>query len=150
MSRVITFHGATLGVSEYSIPAIDVAVVGGEVQFLTADGVLAFDPAADAPAGYVETGDLNLSGGSVCNVSPAYLVVQSDGPLMLMATWKQGASRTKEYPVPVRPGDEERARTVPMGKGPRGNSWRLRIASAGGDWTLSGFEVLVDRVGRTR
>lgn len=148
--RVLTFHGSTLGISEYSIPTIDVAVVGGEVRFLTAEGVLAFDPAADAPAGYVETGDLNLSGGSVCNVSLAYLVAQSDGPLTLKATCGQGESRSMEYAIPARSGDGARARTVPMGKGPRGNEWRLRVSSAGGGWKLDSVEVMKDREGRVR
>lgn len=149
---VTVFNTATWAATQYDLPALGVAAGGDAVaRILTTAGVLALDAAAPVPAGAIETGEMALAGGALCNLPRAFLVVQADGPLALTAAAVQGAERVPPpYPVPARAGAGERQRTVGLARGVRGQAWRLRLASAGGAWSLGSLQVQVERVGRVR
>lgn len=146
-NRVITFHGATLGVSEYDIPAIDVVIHDGAPLFLTATGVAKFDAEADAPVASIETGALVLSPGASCNVPSLRVQMQSDHTATVtVRNTGAGPSCTASYRMPPRRvTSTEQQRTVFFGRGPRGVEWTLRINSGGGPWSLSAMDVKAER-----
>lgn len=149
-NRVITFHGATLGVSELDIPAADVVIHGGEPLFLTATGVVGFDSEADAPAtSYIETGDLAFAPGSINTATRAYLTHQADGAMTLATTASvEGDPVVVEYNVPEQAATVDRTRIVRLGRGPRGVSWAFRLGAEAVRWSLSDFQLQIERVKR--
>lgn len=148
--EVWVFNTATLGTSQYSIPALDVIVVDGAVQFLTEEGVVTFDVDVAAPTGYIETGDIWFVPGTNCNVSRTEVLLYSEGNAYLTAMCDANPALTTTYQIPERTGEWERARAVRMGRGARGNDWRLKVSTDGGDWRLQGMSALVEQVGRPR
>lgn len=149
-NRVLTFHGATLGVTECDIPAVDVVIYDDAPLFLTAAGVVGFDAGADAPvASFIETGDLALTPGAMGTVTRAYLTHQADGAMALTVTASvEGTPVVAEYGVPERAATVDRARTVRLGRGPRGVSWAFRLGAEAVRWSLSDFQLQIERVKR--
>lgn len=149
MSAVVV-NAQTTGLSEYSIPALDVAVLDGEVYFLTATGLVKLSGALTGTSS-IETGDLMLHPGQVCNVPRVYPDIYAPAPLELLVTASvQGKTHTTSYKIPARTGSETAASTVPLGKGPRGNQWRFKIRGRTSDWSLAGLEVTTVFTGRVR
>lgn len=146
-SRVLTFHGATLGVTEYDIPAVDVVIHDDAPLFLTAAGVVGFDSEADQPVASIETGALILSPDASCNVSSLRVQMQSDHTATVIArNTGAGSSRTASYRMPPRRvTSAEQQRTVYFGRGPRGVEWTLRLNSGGGPWSLSAMNLKAER-----
>lgn len=102
-NRVISFHGATLGVSEYDIPAVDVVIHEGEPLFLTQTGVVGFDAEADLEANpvvsFIQTGDLQPVGGQEYNAPKLTLGVRGaiDSTMTVQTTTnEQGISQVNE------------------------------------------------------
>lgn len=150
-NRVLTFHGATLGVTEYDIPAVDVVVYDGEPLFLTATGVVGFGSDADQPVASIETGSLNLIPGAVCTVQRADALMSATGSVMLRAT-----AEGFETPVPnnytIPPAKNptvESMRRISLGRGARGAEWTFRLVSSGGLWSLGLLSVETERRVRT-
>lgn len=102
-NRVITFHGATMGITEYDIPAIDVVIHDDEPLFLTATGVAGFDAEADLEANpvvsFIQTGNLQPVGGQEYNAPKLTLGVlgAADSTMTVQTTTnEQGALQVNE------------------------------------------------------
>lgn len=148
---IAVFNCENFAPSEYHLDWPDVAAHNGQVYGLDSGAVQRLSGTIESTARpYVETGALTLATGAVCNVSRAYLELRNAGSMVLTATATQGRDQVGRYPVPARAGDDLRARTVPLGRGPRGNSWAFRLASTGGAWSLGAWEIVAERIGRMR
>lgn len=151
-TRVVTFHAATLAVSEYSLPWTDVVQVGGEIYGLGPDGIQTLSGPIEAGATpYVETGDLELTAGAVCGVTRGYLQGQTNSTLTLTATARmQGKLYEQSYSVPGWPWAESRPRTVPLARHLQGSTWQFKLESSGAPWSIDLFEIAIGQVLRTR
>jgi hypothetical protein len=143
---VTVLNSTTLAVSEYSLAAIDVAVVEGEVQFLTARGVVKLSGDIEAEAvPVVQTGKLNLTPGKDCVVHPLRVLAASKSALELVVeTDRDGEAQTATYAVPAARSTQERERVVPMGKGAYGSGWSFKLKSLAGraaPWSASAASI---------
>lgn len=141
----------TLGVTEWSEPAIDVAVSGGVLHVLELDGL--WSPTGDpaSPAGYVKTGDIDLGQGEVCTVPRAYPKVKVNGDILLQTiAAEDGAEHTVDYTIPNIGDDVARKRTIRLARGVEGSEWSFKIGGTPEFFELRGLEVKPEWARRRR
>lgn len=134
----------TLGVYEYRIPAIDVAVVGGAVQFLTADEVLVFDETSLANGPLIQTGKISLPTREIFTVQGFTLNAKGNAISLELNAEFEGQEEIQEYEVTdaFAFGDIQRTYTEITASDIESESWmvtlRANTMNVTGLWLLIG------------
>lgn len=132
-TRIVTFHGVTLGVSEYSIPALDVAAADGAVRFLTPTGVYQLEGNVEATATpYVLTGKLHPVDQEYNAPKITLGINGGDGDLLVQTiTNEQGAEQVNgEIETPLSTGADQYE--VVLGTGNTARTYQIKIGLPSG------------------
>lgn len=155
MSYIVAINPVNLGVTTYSLPWTMLTEHGGSFYGAYATKLQVLGGTIEATATpTVETGDILVADGNVCNVSDMYLQLITDKDIKMTATSSEnGVNSSNEYRVETNNEATMKERVDWLGRGAEGAYWRFKFTKYGEEacnFLLLKFDVLVGKIRHRR